>query len=866
MRCLCNFRLPLVLVATVLCVTPAVAEESTLVREFLTQHCSDCHDSNVAESGLNLESLAFAFRKADVFEQWVLIHDRVRDGEMPPVDAVAPDQTARQKFLEALGGVLRTADRERIAQHGRAQVRRLNRFEYENTLRAVLDAPWLQVADMLPEDGTAHLFNKVSARLEVSHVQIERYMATARYAIRAAMNAAAHPTTTERFYAREEPVMQRYLRYRFGQMAATRAVIPLLGTTPQPDVVRGELPVTVGETDPETREQEAFGVVSGTYSATLKYDFTRMQIPTDGLYRLRIKSYSFLAGPNGRSGGDDHGLTGGREAWWRPSRTEAFPATRSEPITLYALAESGDSRWLTTYDALPEPQIVERVVALKTNENIRPDAGRLVRTRPGWKGNPNATREGIPGFAMNWLEVEGPLHEAWPPESYQALCGSLPFEVDEDGQVRVQFDDDPDQVRDLLLGFLRRAYRRPVTDAREADVFVGIYERARELGEEPNDALVAALASVLCSPEFLYLEMRPGPLDTTALAARLSYFLWNGPPDETLRNCETLREPAELARQTDRLLDDARSQQFVNAFLDYWLDLRDISANAPDAELYPDYYLDDLLTESSVRETRMFFHDLIARNLSVRNLVDADFAFVNERLANHYDLPVFEGVEPRRIELPDESPRGGLLTQASVLRVTANGTTTSPVVRGAWVRERILGLDVPAPPSGVPAVEPDVRGATTIREQLELHRAVESCGACHIKFDPLGFALESFDIAGGWREKYRATGDIGEPVDGIGKNGHEFRFRLAQPVETRGKLADGREFADIRELKALLLTDQRQLARNLVNQLIVYATGAPVSFADRPIVEAILDRTAEDEYPVRSLIHGVVQSAIFKNQ
>jgi len=415
-----------------------------------------------------------------------------------------------------------------------------------------------------------------------------------------------------------------------------------------------------------------------------------------------------------------------------------------------------------------------------------------------------------------------------------------------------------------LLEFIGKAYRRPLFDDTEVEPFLAIYRKAIELGEPFTDAMIAAFASALCSPDFLYLESQAGPLETYVLATRLSYFLWNSPPDDELLQARNLRRKTVLKKQTERLLNDGQFDRFINAFLDYWLDLRDINANTPDAELYPDYYLDDQLTEASVQETRLFFRELVELDLPARNLVDSDFAFVNERLAQHYELEPFEGVQLKRVAIPDTSPRGGLLTQASILRVTANGTTTTPVLRGSWIMERIMGVEIPPPPSGVEAIEPDTRGATTIREQLDLHRKSESCNACHAKFDPAGFALESFDVAGGWRDRYRAIGDIGEPVEGFGKNGHPFVFRNAEPVDSSGALADGRAFKDISELKALFLEDERVIARNLVRQFIVYSTGAPISFADRIHVEKILDRCEPSQYGVRSLIHAVIQSELFK--
>jgi hypothetical protein len=251
--------------------------------------------------------------------------------------------------------------------------------------------------------------------------------------------------------------------------------------------------------------------------------------------------------------------------------------------------------------------------------------------------------------------------------------------------------------------------------------------------------------------------------------------------------------------------------------------------------------------------------------LPARNLIASDFVTINERLANHYGLPNVQGSQIRRVALPPDSVRGGLLTQASVLKVTANGTTTSPVVRGAWMMERILGKPAPPPPPGTPAVEPDIRGATTLRQQLEKHRSIQSCNACHAKFDPAGFALENFDVFGGWREKYRALAD-GEKALGIGKNGQKFAFRYIQPVDASGSLPDGRSFKDVRELKRLLLQDERQIARNLTNQLLVFATGANVQFSDRPKVEALLDRAATKNYGVKSLIQLIIENEMFRNK
>ena len=414
---------------------------------------------------------------------------------------------------------------------------------------------------------------------------------------------------------------------------------------------------------------------------------------------------------------------------------------------------------------------------------------------------------------------------------------------------------------------MQRAYREPV---RETDVqrFLAVIRAAQKEGYGFTDAMIAGYTGVLSSPAFLYFKEKPGRLDDRALAERLAYFLWNSCPDDELRGLAergVLHRGAELRRQTERLLDDPRSQRFVAAFLDYWVDLRLIVGVDPDAELYPDYQLDDLLVESMIGETQLFFDELIKRNLGITNLVSSDFAVLNERLAKHYGIPGVEGVNLRPVKLPADCDRGGLLTQASILKVTANGTTTSPVKRGAWIMGRLLGQPPPPPPPGIPAVEPDIRGATTIREQLAKHRNEATCAACHKNIDPAGFALESFDVMGAYRERYRSVG-AGEKVKGSGHNGINIHYGWGQKVDPSGELPDGRTFQDVRELKQLLVSDPELLARNLTQQLIIYATGAPIRFSDRPAIAKILAHTRPEGYGVRSLIHEIVESDIFLNK
>ncbi|MFZ4986264.1 MAG: DUF1588 domain-containing protein, partial [Blastocatellia bacterium] len=253
---------------------------------------------------------------------------------------------------------------------------------------------------------------------------------------------------------------------------------------------------------------------------------------------------------------------------------------------------------------------------------------------------------------------------------------------------------------------------------------------------------------------------------------------------------------------------------------------------------------------------------MVRQNLPASTLIDADFTFANDRLARHYGLAPIVGSAMRRVDLPPGSPYGGLLTQGALLKVSANGVSTSPVLRGVWVADRLLGQPPPPPPPGIPAVEPDIRGAQTIRETLALHTRSASCAGCHAKFDPFGIALESFDVLGAWRTRYRGL-ERGERVSGIDQTGHDFSYTLAAPVDSAGQLADGRQFRDVHDLKRLLVANPRQLARNLLRQFTVYATGVPVRFSDRAEIEAILDANANSGYRVQDLLLGLIRSRIF---
>lgn len=857
-----TFPMNVRLLALLLAFSPWCARAQ--VAPFLEKHCVECHDGEVKKGGLDLTTLKSDLSDRRAFEVWTKVHDRVASGEMPPKKKARPEAGQQSAYLGGLAASLAKQDAARIAAEGRSVERRMNRFEYENALRDLLRAPWLDIKESLPEDTDAHRFNKTGAALDVSHVQMQRYLAAADEALRSAFVSSVAPdeSKSHRHYARQQGGYVGRMKFSEFNQSPERATFPTLGFVGQPEVRAGRAPATVGKSNPALRDEEGVGVVHGSYEPVEPF-FGTFRAPQSGRYLVKLCGHSVWVGPGTTK-------SKGKVRWQIPDLDNISKGRRPEPVTVYALTPPRVLRRIGTIDLGADVTVAELDVYLKAGESIQIDVTRFFRSRPGASRaqNPLATPEGQPGLVMRWIDVKGPLSPQWPAAPYAVLFDDLPAKPVKGGAlpyVVVPKDPAADAER-LLRRFVRLAYRRPVSAAEEAR-FLPVIRGALASGSSFAEAMFAGYTAVLCSPSYLYLREAPGPLDDHAVATRLAYFLWNSPPDAELRALAAagkLRDPEVLRAQTDRLLADPRSERFITSFADYWLDLRKAGANDPDSLLYPDYYLDDHLLESARDESHRSFGELVRANRPAREVVAADYVFVNERLAALYQLPPVEGARLRKVALPAGSVRGGFMTQAAVLKVTANGTTTSPVVRGAWVMERILGRKPPPPPPSVPAVEPDTRGAVTIRQQLEKHRTLESCSSCHTKIDPPGFALESFDVMGGFRERYRAL-DGKTPEVGVGKNGQQFAFHNALAVESYGDL-DGKPFKDIREFKQIVAADERQLARNLVGLFTVYATGSPVGFADRPKVEAILDRAKPGRYGVRELVHGLVSSELFLNK
>jgi hypothetical protein len=895
----------------------AVADDSAFVEDY----CTSCHNGVDKKGRLDLTSLALEPNDPANLAIWIRVHDRVKAGEMPPGGRQRPDAARQQAFVEAVAQSIIAAEKASLAGEGRAIQRRLNRQEYENALRDLLGIPWARIANRLPEDGESYRYNKSAEALDVSYLQIARFMESANYAMRLALATQLErpAKATRKLYARNEFTLRNWWPRENGTLP-DRLSFPVLDSRAQPEVRAGRAPPS----SPETREREAVGKVSSIFSDAGGYIWTGWRAPVTGRYKLRIAGYTvwvagggvarwFFEGQGAEKAPVYHTLL-----WHRPNLDEVYPGRRNEPIAVYAQG-GGQTRPVGAVDFTPQPTVSEIEVFLLANEILRTDGSRLFRARVNGTDeqyvNPLATEDGMPGYAVQWIEIEGPFYdEATDGEGARILFDNLPLTPSKevrtavlleapgtaDGQgqgggrggargglggpgggvfgrggaavrealYEVQSAAPRTDAEHLLRSFLKKAYRRPFTDE-HVQQFLALFDDQYQKNHGFTTSVLSAYATVLTSPGFVFVEEEPGRLDEHALATRLALFLWNSIPDERLRalaDSSELSRPEVLRAQTERMLGDAKARRFVEAFTDYWLDLRKIDDTSPSTTLYSDYELDDPLKLAAIEETRLFFAELLRADLPARNIVDSDFTFLNERLAEHYGIPGVAGVQFRKVKIPSDSVRGGLMTQASVLKVTANGTTTSPVIRGHWITERILGVETPPPPPTVEAVEPDIRGAVTIRQQLDKHRANSSCASCHSKMDPPGFALESFDVMGGYRERYRAVSDKTPPVKGFGVNGQAFAFHYALPVDSAGTLPDGRHFADVRGLKRLLVLHEEPIARNLVRQLTIFATGAPVRFSDRDEIERILASAKTSQFGVRSLVHAIVQCELFRNK
>ncbi|MEQ9407150.1 MAG: DUF1592 domain-containing protein [Fuerstiella sp.] len=770
---------------------PAAASKTA----FLASHCLDCHQGNEPEAGLDLQQLSTDLNTPATFDRWVTVFDRIRAGEMPPRDAEQPPESETSAFLDTTGTWLKQHQQQEYQQLGRVRARRLTNLQLERTLQDLLGVD-IPLASLMPDEPKTDGFTTVAAGQSISHFQLQTHLAVVDTALDEAFRRAlSKPDEWTRSYeAREVARKNPKRRTREPEMLDGRAVVWSSKLT-----FYGRLPVTTA------RE--------------------------DGWYRLKVRA-SALNVP------DDHGV-------WCTVRTGM--CVSSAPLLAWAGAfEAGPEPREWTFEAwLPRGHMFE----------VRPgdDTLKMGRFAGGQVGAGEGTPQNLCGVAIEGIELErfhrGPDDQ----QIRQWLFGDLRLKPAERGQDAELVSESPRRdATELLSRFAGRAFRRPVA-SEELQPYAHMVHQELDQGVPLLQALQGGYRAILCSPRFLHFYEEPGELDDYALASRLSYLMWNTMPDQELlsrADRQQLRDDGELKRQVERMLSDPRGAHLVKDFAHQWLDLSEIDFTEPDRKLYPGF--DVIVEESMLQETHAFLQEMIDRDLSVRHLIDADFTWLNSRLARYYGIDRVTGDQLQKVELRPEDNYGGLVTQGAIMKITANGTNTSPVIRGVWLSERLLGVDIPPPPENVPAIEPDIRGARTIREMLAKHKSAAECASCHVKIDPPGFALENFDPSGRWRDRYLTV------VKGRRSRGPE--------VDPSFDMPDGQHFQSLQEFQKLVLEDDQALAANVVRHLIAYGTGASCGFADRDAVDQIVRQSEESGYGLRSLLTGVVTSQLFRTK
>ena len=499
-----------------------------------------------------------------------------------------------------------------------------------------------------------------------------------------------------------------------------------------------------------------------------------------------------------------------------PKAESVFAFTDEQPREVEAryYLEPGDRVVFTIMDGAPHSQ------------------GRTMIDQPG------------PFIAIRSFTIEGPIYETWPPPGHRTLFGDID-----------PANPTPEKVAAIVAHLAPKLFRRPVTPATVAK-YRALFEKFTQT-MTPDEALRGTLATMMVSSRFLYREEPPDRLDAHAIASRMSFFLWRSTPDDALLATAadgSLLDPAKRRAQAQRMMADARAERFLKDFTGQWLRVREVGVMRADANLYPEY---DLELEAAMRgETERFIAEMFHRDLPLRQLIDSDWTMLNERLAKHYGIADVHGPDFRRVSLDKtKTVRGGLLTQASIHAVTSNGSTTSPVARGVWVLEKFLGTPPSPPPPNVPPIEPDIRGATTIKQQLAKHREIAACASCHKKIDPLGFALESFDVIGGWREKYRA---LSEPTP-------KARAKLidGQPVNPADEWAGVGRFNSFQEFRELVKKREDLVIQNLTNKLATFALGRQPGFADRAPLQAIAAKSRKEKSGMSTLVLDLITSPVF---
>jgi hypothetical protein len=807
------------------------------VQPFLDAHCVACHGPDKQKAKLRLDTLSGDFANVATMSKWAEVLNQVNAHQMPPEDEPQPEVEVAGKFAQRVEEELAKAE---IAKRSTQVVmRRMNRTEYNHTIRDLVGLDF-HPADKFPEDPPAGGFDNIGQALTLSPMQIELYYDAAQQILDRALVEGPQPEGIKWRFEPEENTKGGD-RYR---------------------VKRGKFDILLN--DGENTTEEGFTVVHHE-SWNMGIGFRGFKVPAAGEYIIRFRAAGRIPtrealvesarsildqrrndqikkNPKGQKWHDEafekdlkHFQTH-RMYDYGPPRVKITQHLNGTPRVIAEMDIDAPATVPNTYEirAYFTPQDAGVAMAYaydipKVLENF-------------WcQGNMKFAR---PELLVDWIELEGPVHPAWPPASHQRLLPETKA-------------DEPAYVRQVLERFMAQAYRRPVQPD-EVDAKCALFNKHR--AEKPSfiEAIKLPLASVLASPHFLFLvepeaAAKPPALNAYELASRLSYFLWSSLPDAELHRLAAsgeLLQPAVVAAQTQRMIADPKSAALVRNFTGQWLGLRKVGANPPATNLYPEY--DRHLELSMVRESEGFFAEILRQKLDARQFLKSDFVTINERLARFYGIPGVKGDAIRRVGVTPEAHRGGIITQASVHCITSNGTRTSPVVRGVWILRTLLGSDPGLPVANVGEIASKVPGIdkATVRQRLAIHREAASCARCHDKIDPLGLALENYNACGEWRDQ----------------EGHGYQGRIEKDdprIDASARMPDGSEFVGVSGLQEQLLKQEDLFLMTLVSQLTTYALGRELGFSDRAMLRQFVAKMKSKQYTLEALLEAIVTSDAF---
>ncbi|MDF1814319.1 MAG: DUF1592 domain-containing protein [Verrucomicrobiales bacterium] len=812
------------------------------------KYCLDCHDSATEKGEVNLEDLSFTLTDdIATAELWNKVLDAMNSGEMPPHDKTQVPDKEKTAFLRDLSEQMVLARSIFSDTGGEIALRRLNRREYANTLEELLGVR--PDTSFLPDDQANAEFDTLGGSLYFSSDQLEQYLATARRTLELALLAKA---PKESAITRVEP--EEFYYPHFAKVAAARLDRAKRYYEWEAAGGTDEIAKEYGYLDgwqagrqlssfqrdypaldkwlsaPENRKGTALMI-------TIKDSFTQTKLPQirawqPGRYIIRVKAGAYLEDP---------------------ARFRYLEFVRREGQNVTRLG------WRKVSAPVGKPETIE----FEIDHQPGVDAAYWVQKRTHMeRGDKNLESEFLKegrhtpwGVWIDWAEIEGPL-----PARKKSPVASLLAEKS-GGQ------SESDHARDLLAKFATHAFRGETPNEEYLGKLMEHFETGREAGKKWKEALIDPLSIVLSSPSFLYLVEATeigdgetgglgdgetgGRLSGRELATRLSYFLWSAPPDEELLafgQSGELSEPEVLRKQTERLLAEERAKRFVRHFTHQWLDMHRLRMFSFDARTFPDF--DEGARDCAGEEIYETFATILAEGLPLRNLLKSDFVVINDLLADYYGIEGVKGSHFRKVTLPGDSPRGGLIGTAAIAAMGSDGQRSSPVERGVWVLRHLLNNPPPPAPPNVPQLSRFEDDVLSARELQKAHQEEAQCAQCHQKIDPIGYGLENFSAAGLWRDSETILG-------------RKQKVLATFPVQPSGQFTDGTSFADYFELREVVADRIDDFAMGLTEALITYGLGRPFGFSDQELAFSIVQQAAGSEYAIAEIIYALVQSEAF---